>query len=52
MLRTRGARRARATFTWSGIAQQLLAAAENRGVRGIASPDFELEEEGTFLDYL
>ncbi len=52
MLRSRGARRARATFTWSGIAQQLLAAAEHRGVRGLNSPDFELEEEGAFLDYL
>jgi len=52
MLRTRAPRRARATFTWTGIAQQLLGAAENRGFRGLSAPDFALDEEGAFLDFL
>jgi mannosylfructose-phosphate synthase len=52
MLRTRAPRRARATFTWTGIAQQLLGAAENRGLRGLNTPDFALGEEGAFLDFL
>ena len=52
MLRTRAPRRARATFTWTGIAQQLLGAAENRGLRGLSSPDFAMGEEGAFLDFL
>lgn len=52
MLRTRAPRRARATFTWTGIAQQLLGAAENRSLRGIESPDFAMGEEGAFVDFL
>ena len=52
ILRTRAPRRARATFTWTGIAQQLLGAADNRGLRGLSSPDFAMGEEGAFLDFL
>ncbi|MBA3699236.1 MAG: glycosyltransferase [Planctomycetes bacterium] len=52
MLRTRAPRRARATFTWTGIAQQLLGAAENRGLRGLESPDFAEGAEGAFVDFL
>jgi len=52
MLRTRAPRRARATFTWTGIAQQLLGAADNRGLRGLESPDFAEGAEGAFVDFL
>ena len=49
-MRSRGARRARAMFTWTGIAQQLLAAVEQRTSRGLRTPDMEWDADEDWLD--
>ena len=51
MMRSRGARRMRAMFTWTGIAQQLVSAAEQRTSRTMKTPDFEYDEEGAWIDF-
>ena len=51
MMRSRGARRMRAMFTWTGIAQQLVSAAEQRVSRSLKTPDFEYDEEGAWIDF-
>ncbi|MDA3963856.1 MAG: glycosyltransferase [Planctomycetota bacterium] len=50
-LRSRGARRMRAMFTWTGIAQQLVSAAEQRTSRTLKTPDFEYDDEGAWIDF-
>lgn len=50
-LRSRGARRMRAMFTWTGIAQQLVSAAEQRTSRTFKTPDFEYDDEGAWIDF-
>lgn len=47
---SRGARRARAMFTWTGIAQQLLAAVEQRTSRGLRTPDMQWDDDEDWLD--
>jgi mannosylfructose-phosphate synthase len=51
MMRSRGARRMRAMFTWTGIAQQLVAAAEQRTSRNLRTPDVTYDEEGAWIDF-
>ncbi len=49
-MRARGARRARAMFTWTGIAQQLIRSVEQRTSRNFKTPDLEWDDEEDWLD--
>lgn len=49
-MRSRGARRARALFTWTGIAQQLVRTVEARTSASFQTPDALWDEEESWLD--
>ncbi|MFW5750966.1 MAG: glycosyltransferase [Planctomycetota bacterium] len=49
-MRSRGARRARAMFTWTGIAQQLIRTVEQRTSRTFKTPDLAWDDEEDWLD--